>query len=392
MFSERSKVFNHAKSTIVDAAEKCATDPFSDDNLAGYLNFGIAENYLIDDIILEKTGQSISDPSIHHYQPVYGTVKLREAFCIYLENFFFKRKYNPDNIVLGSGASSILEMISFAILNPGDVMAVSAPYYPGFNYDIENRFNGDLQYFNEDMSDPDATINFLKKSNTKGYILCHPNNPTGNVYSREFLETLVNFCEKEKIHLFVDEVYAGTNLSGEKFQSSLEFIEGKQYIHFIYSMAKDFGLGGYKIGFLYSENSELIKLMRYQSYFHTPSAHTQYLIADMLLDKEWVTRLRSKVTERINSAFEIIENGVLKTICDSYTEPKHGFFSFIQLKSVSKGVDDDALFKLLIDDLKVSMIPGKYFGIPDEGYVRMCFAKPTNHIHEFCKRLSKLNC
>lgn len=398
--SNRAKCFLQRPSVILEAAIRCHTDPYSAENKHGYLNFGVAENMLIDDLMLEKTKLSHFENSrYHHYHETFGCEQLRVAFAGFLQRNFVDVEINPDHVVASSGASATLEMLSYVLCDKGETIVLPAPYYSGFETDLELRFEAKIVPFIEDVpagftTDPSRLMAFLKEQRPKGVLLTHPHNPTGQAYSREYLQELASFCQQEKIHLIVDEVYSLTRITGEKPASCLEFMAGNEYLHFIYSMAKDFALGGFKVGYFYSENSQMIQAFKGAAYFHTVSTHTQLLCADLFSDQNFIDQLVQENTKRLQSCFGAIEVGMLKTICDHYTQPTHCFFSFIDLTSFMrklKFTDELQMFDFLMNEMKINILPGQFFGYPNKNYFRLCYARAQEEVQEFIARFQKFN-
>ncbi len=42
---------------------------------------------------------------------------------------------------------------------------------------------------------------------TKAIILNSPNNPCGVMYSKDFIQEMVEFCEKKSLYLIMDDIY-----------------------------------------------------------------------------------------------------------------------------------------------------------------------------------------
>jgi aspartate/methionine/tyrosine aminotransferase len=398
--SWRAETLLNRPSVILKAAVQCYSDPYSAENTSGYLNFGVAENMLIDDLLLEKTSKSyFENPRYHHYHETFGCEEIRTAFTEFLHHNFYQRNYNPDNVVVSSGASAILEILSFCMFNPGDKILLPAPYYSGFETDLEVRFQAEILPFPVDVADnfyldPTELIEFIKTEKPKAVLICHPHNPTGVAYSREYIQQLSTFCEENETHLIFDEVYFMTRLNQVKPATSLEFSEGSQYTHFVYSMAKDFALGGFKIGYFYSENQELLNAFKGVAYFHTPSTHTQLLCANMLRDQSFINNLIHENIKRIGQCFERIEEGILKDLCDHYTKPTNCFFNFINLSSLmlKLGIQGELeMFNHLLNKMKINMLPGAYFGYPGRNYFRLCYARTDEQIDEFIKRFKEID-
>ncbi|MEX0799529.1 MAG: aminotransferase class I/II-fold pyridoxal phosphate-dependent enzyme, partial [Bacteriovoracaceae bacterium] len=141
MISSRAKALLNNPSPIVVGHVKCQQDPFGPNNPKGCLNFGIAENRLIDDLALKVLDREVegSKESIH-YPPVHGLLELRKAFAAFAKEFLNAGNLNPEHIAVQSGVSSVCEALSFCLFEEGDELIVPAPFYSGFSFDFEARF------------------------------------------------------------------------------------------------------------------------------------------------------------------------------------------------------------------------------------------------------------
>jgi len=127
----------------------------------------------------------------------------------------------------------------------------------------------------------------------KGLLITNPSNPLGTVYDRQTLETAVAFINQKKIHLVCDEIYAATVFAEPGFISISEVIENdmkcdRNLIHVVYSLSKDMGFPGFRVGIIYSYNDAVVNCARKMSSFGLVSSQTQHLIASMLSDDEFV--------------------------------------------------------------------------------------------------------
>ena len=77
----------------------------------------------------------------------------------------------------------------------------------------------------------------------------------------------------------------------------------KDYVHIVYGLSKDFCLNGFRIGILYSENSELLSALQSNSFFSYPSNLTQGMLANMLDDDTWVEWFLKENQSRLRHAY-----------------------------------------------------------------------------------------
>lgn len=132
----------------------------------------------------------------------------------------------------------------------------------------------------------------------KGLIITNPSNPLGTMLDKPTLKTLVNFINQKKIHLVCDEIYAATIFAGAPdFVSVSEVVQevencNMDLIHIVYSLSKDLGLPGFRVGIVYSYNDGVVSCARKMSSFGLVSSQTQYMLASMLSDDDFVERYK----------------------------------------------------------------------------------------------------
>ena len=108
----------------------------------------------------------------------------------------------------------------------------------------------------EENWDPDIDkIEGSININTKLICLNYPNNPTGKILDEEKLKLIIQLAEKNNVYIISDEVYC--NYAFKKFTSVLKFPYKNSIM--VGSFSKTFAMTGFRVGFAYSINRELIK-------------------------------------------------------------------------------------------------------------------------------------
>jgi len=107
------------------------------------------------------------------------------------------------------------------------------------------------------------TINFdylesAADNETEMYIISNPDNPSTRVWSKEELERLADFCIKNDLILFSDEIHSDILAEGVQFYSSLN-LKPDIYDRLIYasSLTKAFNIPGIIISYMIIPNQEL---------------------------------------------------------------------------------------------------------------------------------------
>lgn len=203
------------------------------------------------DFIKEAAKKAIDD-NWTHYPPVDGFPELKQAI---IKKFQRDNNvsYQPDEIVVSTGAKQSLYNVAQSMLNPGDEVILPAPYWVSY-YEIIKLSGGVPVEVPTDIStDFKMTPEQLAKAitpKTKMLWYSSPCNPSGSVYSREELEKLADVL-KQHPNIFVvsDEIYEHINFSGQVV--SMAAIDGmKERTITVNGVAKAFAMTGWRIGYI----------------------------------------------------------------------------------------------------------------------------------------------
>lgn len=376
----------------------CAEDPYSLKNPRGYLNFGTAENHLMDEILLPKLNQPLKLDSNHiQYNTLYGMEDVRITCADFLERYLRINHIKPTNLVMQTGVSAICESLSFAMFDQDDIIMIPSPYYTGFEYDFTKRFGckflkvqqSHLKRFSLSIVNFEKNYNEAPdKSKIKAILITQPNNPTGEILSKEFIVDIINFAKKYDLELISDEIYALSNHDSSPHHSLYQdaFAAGAK-AHLLYGLAKDFALAGLKVGMFYTEDTELLKVMQELSYFHPISTHTQLLVKSLLSDDPFLKNF----IKTNNTRLAALDKMFKKSVPNINLYPcKSGLFMMMDLSDNCESFEDETkLFKYFINNLKINMIPGKELGLTTPGFFRICYAKKKEDVLEFIVRMKR---
>jgi Aspartate/tyrosine/aromatic aminotransferase len=192
-------------------------------------------------------------PGMHKYMSNAGYDETRSAIAGY-QNQKTGLSLTANHVVMTTGAGGALNVIFKTLLNPGDEIIVSAPYFMEYGFYVDNH-QGRLTVVKtkpDFQLDPEAIGNAVN-SKTKAVLINSPNNPTGAVYSEKTLTDLAGIIRKKEaefgtiIYLISDEPYAGLVYDGVKAPPVLKIFE-----HGIVatSHSKDLAIPGERIGYI----------------------------------------------------------------------------------------------------------------------------------------------
>jgi aspartate/methionine/tyrosine aminotransferase len=243
------------------------------------INLSTAENILLLAFYQKEAFTNlgpIEAQDIRYPTTVYGSQEYRDSIVE-----FFASQWNVSTIdsseVYGvSGVSAALEILAFSLFdNPGVEVLIPAPMWYGFPWSFVQKPKMKFIPF-EVSSGFNLTVEDVEKAmaqhpNAKLLVLTNPNNPLGTNYSRELLDEIYElFLEDSTRHIISDEIYGCSQIADPNdFTSALtldiykkESLSslGSPYsdrIHVVWGLSKDFGLSGFRVGFIISKSEKV---------------------------------------------------------------------------------------------------------------------------------------
>ncbi len=201
---------------------------------------------------IKEAAKQALDDGYTKYTPVSGLPELREAICAK-----FKRDnnliYQPENIVVSNGAKQSISNLCNALLDPGDEVIIFTPYWVSY-FDIVRLAGGvPIQLkanLDQDFKVTASQLAGAITEKTKLIIFSSPCNPTGSVYTRDELKSLVEILDQyDSLFIASDEIYEYINF-GEKHTSLAEFESVKDQVITINGMSKGYAMTGWRIGYM----------------------------------------------------------------------------------------------------------------------------------------------
>ncbi|OIT39903.1 PREDICTED: 1-aminocyclopropane-1-carboxylate synthase-like [Nicotiana attenuata] len=392
-------------SAYFDGWKAYEIDPFHlTQNFDGVIQMGLAENQLCFDLIQEWvvnnpkasicTAEGSEDfKDIAIYQDYHGLPEFRSAVARFMEKVRGDRiTFEAERIVMSGGATGAHELLAFCLADPAEAFLVPTPYYPGFDRDLRWRTGVQLfpvvcessNNFKVTRTALETAYQKAQESNitVKGLLLNNPSNPLGTILDRETLKDTVRFINEKNIHLVCDEIYAATIFNKPDFISISEVILDedvecdRDLIHIVYSLSKDLGFPGFRVGIIYSYNDVVTNCARKMSSFGLVSTQTQFLISNMLSDEKFVTKFIGESSERLAKRHDMFTKGLAQVGINTL-KSNAGLFIWMDLRRLLKELTFESeleLWRIIINEVKLNVSPGCSFHCSEPGWFRVCFA------------------
>jgi aspartate aminotransferase len=187
------------------------------------------------------------------YTPADGIPALKKAIIRYTEEHY-DRLVPPENVIASSGAKQSLMVLLHAILDPQEEVVYPAPYWVSYPEMVKiaggapiavTAADGGFQPTVDEMAQAMGPY-------TKAVILNSPNNPSGVVYSDEFVAGVMELCERRNLYLIMDDTYNRLIFDGRtptncyRFSKDLTIDSSKLVV--INCVSKMYAMTGFRIG------------------------------------------------------------------------------------------------------------------------------------------------
>jgi len=346
--------------------------------------------------VIEAVKQTALDLSKgrHSYMSNAGYMEVREAMAQKVsadQSLSGTQKLSGDHIVMTVGAAGALNAVFKAILNPQDRVLVSVPFFPEYTHYVQNHggtlvpvqatdnLSLDAQAFERTFSDIDIDA---KQGGAKGSVaavlLNSPNNPSGKIYSKENVESLIavfrSYGKKtgRMPYLVCDEPYREITYDGKTVPAVFPLYENSIIVT---SFAKNLSLPGERIGYIAvnpacPDAGDLVSACTFANRilgFVNSPAFFQKVVA-----KSWNVPVDYSAYEK---RCKLISSIVRDAGID-FIEPEGAFYLFCKVptpKNIAhsgyKG--DDFAFCDHLKKYRILCAPGSGFGCP--GWFRMAY-------------------
>lgn len=345
---------------------------------------------------VREAGKAAIDEGKTRYTAPQGILEVREAVSkkLRVQNGL---SYDPEQIIMTSGAKHAIFNSLLALLNPGDEVIIPEPYwvtYPelvkllgGVPVAVHTRAENDFQMTGEELS---AAIT----PKTKAFILNNPTNPTGTLYAEDALEDLSRVAVENDLYAISDEVYEHFSYSeGFRFKSLAACNGMQDRTVVVNGLSKSHCMTGWRIGYTAApkEMAKLVAKAQGQTTHH-PSNVAQYAAKKALeMPLDGVLEMRDAFRKRRDFFFREIASvpGVEARL------PNGAFYLFADIRGLlgkhsPKGVrigDSAALCTYLIESVGLAIVPGSAFG--REGYVRFSYAASMETLSKAAERFKR---
>ena len=232
----------------------------------------------------------------------------------------------PQHIFLGNGSDECIDLLYRAFCNPGrDNVIIHPPTYGMYEvsahiHDVEVRRAPLTENFQLDL----AAIEDLVDEQTKIIWICSPNNPTGNAFSHQHIEMILNNFDGLVV---IDEAY----INFSRQQSFIPELTEYPNLVILQTLSKAWGLAGLRLGMAFAGDLIIDVLNKIKPPYNISQA-TQELVLVALKETARVNEMIREIVVLRNELAEKISR--LSSVMNVY--PSEANFLLVQIKGARK--------------------------------------------------------
>lgn len=302
-----------------------------------------------------------------------------------------------DTVTIASGVHPGLIAALLAVSPPASKVLLTTPTYNGFWGDL--RWSRTVASESQMIKDDDGVYridwdDFESRltPDTHAFLLCNPQNPTGNCWSEEDLLRMGELCLKHGVTVLADEIHCDFVMKGQTY-TPFASLPDKAIVDnslTFKAISKTFSLAGMKNAYFFSTNPVLLERVRY---FHRPDISTLGVVANEAAYREgapWFDQL----LPYIDANHDFTEAAIKERLPGvRYKKAQGTYLAWLDMRDVIAGIDAEAMAKKanlksaehymeqwLIEQAHVQLNPGSNYGAGGEGHMRMNIATPRSLI------------
>ncbi|MES2122219.1 MAG: aminotransferase class I/II-fold pyridoxal phosphate-dependent enzyme [Chlamydiota bacterium] len=314
------------------------------------------------------------------YPPVVGLDALRKEALLWMgENY--GACYGMQNTLVTAGGKFALLAAMQAIVSQGDEVIIASPYWVSYPQMVELLGAKPVIARTEAKDGWKLNVKTLEKCITERsrvLILNNAANPTGILYAKEELESLMECACKKGLIIISDEVYSEIIYDHEIFISCGAFEKWREQVIVVQSCSKNFAMTGWRIGFAFGPERWIREMTAIQSQSTSgPSTVSQWAAIAALKERKTIILTVRKAMQKRRDLFVEMFN---EQFYGQLPKPSSGLYAFIPLSIFNTEKDSAQMCNDLITTANIACVPGVAFG--QEGYMRMAFSEKREVLKE----------
>lgn len=345
---------------------------------------------------LKQAAAEAIHADLNQYPMTYGMPELRRAIAAKTARTYEGWHVDPETeLCVTCGATEALVAVTFALLDPGDEVVLFEPWYENYqpNAILAGATPRLVQLREPDWTFDEDELRAAFNARTKAIVICHPNNPTGKIYTREELGLIAELCQRWDVTLVVDAIYEHIHYLGPGGYLPPARVPGlEDRTITVNAMSKTYAVTGWRVGWTIAP-PELTQAIRKVHDFLTIAAPAPLQAAGVTaleLPPEYYDDVAAKYRERRDLLCAALER-----IGFELRRPDGSYYVLCDTRRLDPERDGAAFARRLITEIGVSCVPAASFWRPEHAdagrsKVRFAFPKQPETLRSAIELMEKL--
>jgi aspartate aminotransferase len=321
------------------------------------------------------------------YTPASGVKAIRQAVADYTyEHYGYE--VGIDQVMVSGGGKQAIMCCLHAVVDPGSEVIFPSPYW--VSYPDMTRIAGGVPVV---VDPPEGSLypraEDIRKAvtdKTKAIIINRPNNPSGLMYSEEFMQGVVEIIAEREIVLIMDDIYRRLLFDGRRPVNTFQYVTSdkvRDRLVVVNGVSKQYAMTGFRIGWAVG-NPELINAMGNIQAHETsgPSSLSQYAAIGALQGDQTCVK---SLCSTLESNRDILMTELKKLPKVKVIKPEGTFYCFPDFSAYEP--DSMKLADYLLKKAMVVTVPGVPFG--RDGHLRISYCGMRRDIIEGIARIKE---
>ena len=351
--------------------------------------------------VIEDLKSALDEKGIHLYSTPKGEKFFREAVAVRMKERFNVELNPNDEIFSLIGSKEGIANFIRLLINPTtvekdrDIILVPDPGYASYKEMI--KVSGGCAYSvpltpdNNYMPDMETVYEKLiqdgfNPKKIKALLINYPNNPIGATATKEYMQSVVDFCKKHNILLVSDAAYTDMYFKPELKPMSVLEIEGAKDIAVeFFSFSKPYAMTGWRLGWICGNKEAVQTFGKLKSTIDSGLFKALQKAAAQILNSKEGEEYIKESNLRFKHNQELLIEGLKELGWKDFYTPDATFYLWLPIPpryKTSVEFTNDLMHKS-----GVVAVPGDAFGEYGQGFFRVSIVCPEEQIKEVIQRM-----
>lgn len=298
----------------------------------------------------------------YHYSGSRGQPALRQKLAEMYRNNYHSVVNAEKEIVVSAGSKPLIFMVFQTILCPGDEVLVPEPAW--LSYKEQIKLAGGVHIAVPYTKTVYEWADYITPK-TKAIVINNPNNPSGQLYSKEEMTFLVELARKHNLFILSDEAYSDFLIAADSFISLAQIDPSKENVIVVNSLSKNMGMSGWRVGYVIGHEKVIDQILKLNQHLITcaPTVLQDYMAAHFDKILSYTRPQAVAMAEKRKKVEAILDKIGIKSLKGV------GTFYFLLDVSDYAGTTAELVERLLVEH-NIATVSGIAYGESTQDFIR----------------------